>query len=41
MASAAGFNQQSKIINQQFSQAREEVRDRRKGKSSLPPAAST
>jgi hypothetical protein len=34
------LNQQSKIINQQFSQAREEARDRHKGESSLPPAAS-
>jgi len=37
----AGFNQQSKIINQQLLRAREEVRDCRHGESSLPPAAVT
>jgi hypothetical protein len=34
-----GFNQQSKIINQQLLQVCEEARDCRHGESSLPPAA--
>jgi hypothetical protein len=41
MASGLGFNQQSEIVNQQLLRVCEEVRDRRHGESSLPPAAGT